>query len=133
MVTPSAAYPYLTGHREETGTGAGLGSTVNVPLAKGTEDDEYIDVLTDVCGQIAAFGPELLVVSLGLDTFFDDPISDLSLTADGFERCGALVRQLGVPTVVLQEGGYATDELGENTRRWLVGVSSPVPAGSGPD
>jgi acetoin utilization deacetylase AcuC-like enzyme len=64
----------------------------------------------------------MVVVSLGLDTYFDDPISDLSVTPDGFERSGAMVRALGLPVVVLQEGGYATDELGENARRWLHGV-----------
>jgi len=59
-----------------------------------------------------------------LDTFVEDPISDLALTADGLERCGALVAEMGCPTVVLQEGGYASDALGENARRWLRGVAS---------
>ncbi len=35
-----------------------------------------------------------------------------------------MVRELGLPTVVLQEGGYAVEELGENARRWLLGVNS---------
>ena len=50
------------------------------------------------------------MVSLGLDTFVDDPIGDLAMTADGFESAGAVVALLGLPTVVLQEGGYAVDE-----------------------
>ncbi len=126
---PARAYPYLTGYRDETGSGKGSGTNINVPLAERTDDDEYVDALIDVCGDISAFGPDLVVVSLGLDTYFADPISDLALTADGFEHCGAIVRQLGLPTVVLQEGGYATEELGENARRWLLGVSSPELAG----
>jgi acetoin utilization deacetylase AcuC-like enzyme len=65
----------------------------------------------------------MLVVSLGLDTYYLDPISDLALTADGFESCGAMVAGLGLPTVVLQEGGYADDDLGENVRRWLLGTA----------
>ena len=65
----------------------------------------------------------MLVVSLGLDTFFTDPICDLSLTTDGFESCGAAVAGLGLPTVVLQEGGYDDDELGENVSRWLLGAA----------
>ena len=70
------------------------------------------------------------MVSLGLDTFHEDPISDLSLTAEGLERCGRLVAEMGLPTVVLQEGGYATDALGENARRWLSGAMGPgAPAG----
>ncbi|HEY5874279.1 MAG TPA: hypothetical protein VIT64_03215, partial [Ilumatobacteraceae bacterium] len=71
-----------------------------------------------------SFGATLLVVSLGLDTYVDDPICDLALTADGFESCGRRIRGLGLPTVVLQEGGYAVDDLGENARRWLVGAGA---------
>ena len=41
---------------------------------------------------------------------------------DGFAACGALVKELDTPTVVLQEGGYAADELGTNARRWLEAV-----------
>jgi acetoin utilization deacetylase AcuC-like enzyme len=119
---PQRAYPYITGHLAETGTGAGLGTTSNYPMALHADDDEYIAALSSACDEIAAFGANMIVVSLGLDTYFDDPISDLAVTPDGFERSGALVRQLGLPTVVLQEGGYATDELGENVRRWLAGI-----------
>ena len=46
----------------------------------------------------------------------------MALTADGFEAVGALVGSLGLRTIVLQEGGYAVDELGENARRWLHGI-----------
>ena len=120
---PKRAYPHLTGFRDETGAGAGAGTTSNYPLPERTDDDAYLATLTAACAEISAFGAEMLVVSLGLDTFYDDPISDLGLTPDGFESCGALVGELGLPTVVLQEGGYATDELGENVRRWLTGIA----------
>ena len=66
----------------------------------------------------------MVIVSLGLDTFITDPISDLSVTAAGFERSGALVAELGLPTVVLQEGGYDVAALGDNVRRWLVGLGA---------
>lgn len=120
---PERAYPYHTGHRDETGAGAGAGSTSNYPLPAGTDDDAYLATLSAACADVAAFGAELLVVSLGLDTFHGDPISDFALTPDGFEACGTLVAELGIPTVVLQEGGYATEELGENVRRWLTGIA----------
>ncbi len=118
---PSRAYPYSIGYADETGTGRGLGSTINVPLAARTDDDRYIAALSSTLEQIRAFGPSTLVVSLGLDTFINDPIADLAVTTDGFERCGAMVAELGLPTVVLQEGGYDVSALGENVRRWLVG------------
>ena len=65
----------------------------------------------------------MLIVSLGLDTFITDPISDLSLTTPGYDRCGALVAQLKLPTVVLQEGGYDVNALGINVQSWLHGLA----------
>ncbi|MEK7292860.1 MAG: histone deacetylase family protein, partial [Actinomycetota bacterium] len=114
--------PYVTGHADEIGAGRGRGSTLNIPLAARTDDDSYISALAILCESIATFGPSLLIVSLGLDTFFTDPISDLSLTTDGFYRCGAMVRELGIPTVVLQEGGYDVSALGSNVQAWLHGL-----------
>jgi acetoin utilization deacetylase AcuC-like enzyme len=121
---PVRAYPWNIGYADETGTGRGAGTNLNIPLPEGTPDDDYVRELARARDAIANFGPSLLVVSLGLDTFITDPISDLALTADGFERCGALVAQMGLPTVVLQEGGYDVDALGDNVRRWLVGLGA---------
>ncbi len=63
------------------------------------------------------------MVSLGLDTYHADPISDLGVTTDGFRRQGALVGELGRPTVVLQEGGYDVATLGLNAREFLLGLA----------
>jgi acetoin utilization deacetylase AcuC-like enzyme len=121
---PARAYPFTIGYADETGAGPGSGCNCNIPLAAATGDDEYVGWLSDrVAAEIDAFGPSLLVVSLGLDTFVTDPICDLALTTDGFERCGAAVGALGLPTVVLQEGGYDVAALGENARRWLTGLA----------
>lgn len=128
---PERAYPYLTGHGDEVGSGRGRGSTLNIPLAERTDDDAYLSALGRALETIAASGAGALVVSLGLDTYHLDPISDLGLTADGFEHCGRMIAELGLPTVVLQEGGYATDDLGENARRWLLGASRRVGTGAG--
>jgi acetoin utilization deacetylase AcuC-like enzyme len=121
---PERAYPYLTGFSDETGTGIGLGATRNFPLPARTDDEAYLAALTAACADVVAFRPDLVVLSLGLDTFVGDPLGDLALTGDGFEAAGAQVAAMGIPTVVLQEGGYAVDELGENARRWLLGVSA---------
>lgn len=118
---PTRAYPYTIGYADETGTGRGLGSTLNVPLAARTDDDVYVEALAQAVAKIHAFGAEMVVVSLGLDTFITDPICDLSITTDGFSRCGDVVAQLGLPTVVLQEGGYDVDKLGINVQSWLTG------------
>ena len=120
---PARAYPYAIGHLDETGTGRGLGSNVNIPLPARTNDDAYLAALAPALERISAFGAQLLVVSLGLDTFVTDPICDLSLTTAGFGRCGAAVAELGLPTVVLQEGGYDLEHLGANAVSWLSGLS----------
>lgn len=126
---PVRAYPYHTGFADETGAGAGLGSTLNLPLAARTPPEQYLERLGEACTAIERFAPSLLVVSLGVDTYEHDPISDLALTTDSFEMCGRRVAGLGLPTVVLQEGGYADEQLGENVRRWLIGLDDGIPSG----
>jgi acetoin utilization deacetylase AcuC-like enzyme len=121
---PRRAYPYFTGYAEETGTGRGLGSTFNVPLAKRTADDAYVSALATCAEKVAAFKPSTLIVSLGLDTFITDPIADLAVTTEGFARSGALLAQLGLPTIVLQEGGYDVSALGRNVHAWLTGFGA---------
>ncbi|MBP6489985.1 MAG: histone deacetylase family protein, partial [Ilumatobacteraceae bacterium] len=108
----------------ETGTGRGLGHNINYPLPLRADDDLYVSALADACERIAGFGPSLLIVSLGLDTYITDPISDLAVTTDGMRRSGEVVRQLGMPTVVLQEGGYDVSALGANVQAWLSGLGA---------
>jgi len=121
---PARAYPYITGFEAEAGTGLGRGANLNVPLPVGADDDAYLVSLGRAAEAIALFAPGLIVVSLGVDAFYNDPISDLGVTADGFERQGALVAELGLPTVVLQEGGYDVETIGDNVRRWLIGLGT---------
>jgi acetoin utilization deacetylase AcuC-like enzyme len=121
---PARAYPYSVGFADETGSGRGLGCNVNYPMPLRANDDAYIAALSDACEKIASFGPSMVIVSLGLDTFITDPISDLAVTTDGMRRSGDVVRQLGLPTVVLQEGGYDVNALGANVQAWLVGLGA---------
>ncbi len=118
---PARAYPYSVGFADETGTGRGAGTTHNIPLPADLADDGYCAVLAAALDEVAAFGPEIVVVSLGLDTYAGDPICDLALSTGGLARCGALVAELALPTVIVQEGGYALDALGINAHAWLGG------------
>jgi acetoin utilization deacetylase AcuC-like enzyme len=120
---PVRAYPYSIGFADETGAGEGAGCNLNIPLPPGTDDDRYLLALEHALDAIRRFAPSTLVVSLGIDTFVTDPICDFALTTDGFARCGAAVAQLGLPTVVVQEGGYDVEHLGLNVRAWLRGLS----------
>ena len=69
---PARAYPYSIGFADETGTGRGLGHTINVPMPLRADDDLYVSALASTMDRIRAFGPSMLIVSLGLDTFVTD-------------------------------------------------------------
>lgn len=119
---PDRLYPYFSGRADETGAGQGRGATLNLPLAAATADDAYLSALDGAVEWLLDRTSGPLVVSLGLDTYVDDPIGDLALTMGGFERCGQRVASAGRPLVILQEGGYAVADLGEAARRWLAGA-----------
>ncbi len=121
---PMRAYPYFAGHADERGAGRGRGANLNLPLPIGCSDDDFVAALQHALEAVAQFGAEVLVVSLGLDTWERDPLGDLAVSIDGFRRCGAAVRAAALPTVVVQEGGYAVAELGANAVAWLHGLDS---------
>lgn len=70
---------------------------------------------------IEAFAPGALVVALGLDASEHDPLEGMSITTDGFKRIGAAIAQIGLPTVIVQEGGDLSDVLGDNLTVFLGG------------
>ncbi len=121
---PQRAYPYTVGFADETGAGRGLGHNHNYPLPERADDDLFVATLERAGGHISRFGPSVLIVSLGLDTYVTDPICDLAVTTEGFHRCGATVGTWGLPTVVLQEGGYDVSALGANVYAWLTGLET---------
>jgi acetoin utilization deacetylase AcuC-like enzyme len=125
---PRTEYPYFLGHADERGEGAGLGFNANWPLPAGTGGAAWFAALAEARGALAAFRPELLIVSLGLDTFEDDPISHFKLTRADFTRLGAELSALGWPTLLLQEGGYANEALGLNVRAVLDGFDQAAAA-----
>jgi acetoin utilization deacetylase AcuC-like enzyme/GNAT superfamily N-acetyltransferase len=119
---PRFAYPYFTGFEDERGIGAGEGKNVNLPLPEHTDGKSYIKALKKAIVLIQRFKPKYLVVCLGLDTAIRDPTGTFSLRADDFEANGTMVGQLGLPTLVVQEGGYDTRSLGRNARRFVQGL-----------
>ena len=118
---PSAAFPHFLGHADETGKGAGEGFNVNFPLPPGTGFDVWAAALLEACQCISNFAPDAIVVSLGVDTFKDDPISLFKLESDDFTTYGGLIARLGKPTLFVMEGGYAVDGIGVNTVNVLAG------------
>ncbi len=121
-VDPHADYPYFWGHADESGSGAGEGFNCNLPLPHGTQEAEYLHALDAALGRVRAFAPDCLLLSLGVDTYRDDPVGGFLLEAGSFRRVGAAVDSLHIPTVVVQEGGYALDALGPNVVSVLRGL-----------
>jgi acetoin utilization deacetylase AcuC-like enzyme len=128
---PDRAYPYFAGFAEEVGAGPGWGANLNIPLPAWCTDEQYLRSLTRACEAVDGFGGSVLVVSLGLDTFGADPLSDLAVTSDLYEEMGRRVASLGRRLVILLEGGYHLPSLGANTRSWLLGAGAGVAAGRG--
>ena len=111
---PDWHYPYFSGAADERGAGDGEGYTLNFPLPPRIADDGYLAVLGQACDNISRFMPDYLVVSLGVDTFEGDPLGDFALSARAFGRIGGQLAQLGLPTLIVMEGGYAVEQLGDN-------------------
>lgn len=118
---PMDEYPYFLGHGDETGAGAGQGFNLNLPLPPGTRWEDYAQALASALARIEAFGADALVISLGLDIYERDPISQFKLTHDDFTGLGAMLGAANLPTVVVFEGGYAVDALAVNAVNTLTG------------
>ncbi len=118
---PKSDYPFYWGHADETGEGAGLGTTLNLPLPHGTSRDAFRAAQTSALDAIAAFDPGLLVVSFGADTWEGDPISQFALTTPDYAVLAGDIAARGWPSVIVMEGGYAVDALGHNVASFLSG------------
>ncbi|MDA7424811.1 histone deacetylase family protein [Thalassococcus lentus] len=118
---PEAFYPFYWGHGSERGKGAGLGSNLNLPLALGTGNDGFIAALETALDRITCFAADVIVVALGLDAHESDPFQGLTVTTEGFGAIAAAIKAAGKPTVLVQEGGYVSDDLGANLTRFLDG------------
>ncbi|KJC40379.1 acetylpolyamine aminohydrolase [Bradyrhizobium sp. LTSP885] len=121
---PTFFNPFVWGYAHERGAGQGLGANLNIPLAKGTGDDGYIEALATAAKTIRAFAPGALVVALGLDASEHDPLAGLAVTTDGFRRIGEAIARIGLPAVLVQEGGYLSDILGANLTAVLGGFEA---------
>jgi acetoin utilization deacetylase AcuC-like enzyme len=118
---PKSFYPFFTGYANERGEGEGLGYNRNLPLPPTTEVDAYLPELKNACALVRSFAPGALVVALGLDTHEHDPFHGMKITTRGFARIMAEIAKLGLPTVLVQEGGYLSDDLGPNLASALHG------------
>ncbi len=118
---PKQAFPHFLGYADEKGVGNGEGFNHNYPMGPGTNFETWAAALEDACQKIRNFGPNAVVISLGVDTFEHDPISFFKLSSDDFKRYGKTIANIGLPTLFVMEGGYAVEEIGINTVNVLQG------------
>ncbi len=131
---PAHLYPFYLGYADEVGEGPGAGANLNQPMPAGTGDAPYLGAVDRALEEIAGRDGSVIVVSLGFDTFGQDPIGTFALTTPVYHEIGRRVAALGRRLVILQEGGYHRPTLGENARAWLRGAEGrpfdPLPATS---
>jgi acetoin utilization deacetylase AcuC-like enzyme len=125
---PDDDYPYYWGAADERGANAGLGCNHNWPLPQAIEDDAYLAALDEALGVIAAFQPAYLVVSIGFDIAAGDPVGGFNISPAGLAAIGQRVAALPYGKVLVQEGGYLLERLGENALAFLSQFESGLPA-----
>jgi len=118
---PSRYYPFFWGYAQERGDGDGLGANLNLPIPRGSGDDVFLKALAAGLDQVRSCDADVLVIALGLDGFEGDPFGGLAVTTPGFGKIAAACAALGLPTLIVQEGGYLCPELGDNLASFLTG------------
>jgi acetoin utilization deacetylase AcuC-like enzyme len=118
---PENFYPGVAGFEDEQGAGAGVGYNVNFPMPHGSSEAVFMDKLEQSLQAVKAFDAQVLVLSLGFDIYELDPQSQVAVTREGFTRLGERVRSLGLPCVIVQEGGYHLETLADNAQAFFGG------------
>lgn len=119
---PRYSYPYFSGFEDEKGGGDGKGFNINFPLQENLDGERYRKVLSEALKRVQKFEPQFVVLALGLDTAKGDPTGSFTLLAKDFRENGRMIGALGLPTLVVQEGGYRTQTLGVNARHFFTGL-----------
>jgi acetoin utilization deacetylase AcuC-like enzyme len=110
-------FPHFLGFADETDP-----ANLNVPLPGGSGDDVWLEGVDRLVAAARDHGSEALVVALGVDAATDDPNSPLAVTEAGLREAGRRLGSLGLPTVVVQEGGYVLETVGALVRATLEGL-----------
>ena len=118
---PDNYYPFFWGHAHERGVDLGQGCNLNLPLPLGSPDAPWLAAGDTALARVKDHAPTALVVALGLDASESDPLQGLKVTGAGFFAMAEKIARLGLPTVLVQEGGYLSDDLGANLVQFLAG------------
>ena len=117
-VDPGAGwFPHFLGFAAENDDG-----NLNLPLAPRSRDIAWLAAV-QLAAEFASQA-KALVVALGVDAAEGDPESPLEITAAGYREAGHILGRLGLPTVVLQEGGYDLATIGPLVAETLAGLAT---------
>ena len=100
----------------------GGGSNFNHPLGPSSGDAELLTELPKALEEVSKFDPAFLVVSLGTDIAAGDPIADWYVSEEGFNLAAEQISRLGLPILVLQEGGYSLARIGADVTAFVQGL-----------
>jgi len=115
-----------TGFADEVGKEDGLGYTVNIPFPFHVDDQIYLQAVNQIVVPIIQqYKPQFILVSVGFDTHYTDPVAELSLSAFGFletfARALDLASQFSMGKLVaVLEGGYSPSFLGRMNVQWRI-------------
>lgn len=115
-------YPVVTGYEDERGEGRGYGYNINLPMPHGSPESTFFERLDEAMAALRLFQPDVLIVPLGFDIYHEDPQAKVAVSSEGFNRIAKTVNTLGVPVLVIQEGGYDVDHLEINATQFFSGL-----------
>jgi acetoin utilization deacetylase AcuC-like enzyme len=96
-----------TGLREEIGTGAGEGLSLNAPLSPGSGIEDYRRIFSEeFIPALRSFDPSLLIVSAGQDCLYGDPLGGMDLRPNDIGELAGILLETGIPVSFVLEGGY---------------------------
>jgi acetoin utilization deacetylase AcuC-like enzyme len=121
---PRFAYPYFSGFEDEIGEGEGANFNMNLPLPEQITSEQYLAALSKAIKRVIRFQPDHLVVCVGFDTAKGDPTGTWSLSGTDFSQIGQAIGRMQIPTLLVQEGGYRTRNIGSNARHFFSGLWS---------
>ena len=116
---PTEEFPWFSGHACENGDGEGQGSNINLALARGANLQQWKQALNSAIEHIATSNVSALVVALGVDTYIDDPLGTFALNTEDYTDIARRITAMNLPTVIVQEGGYAVNAIGDNVAAFL--------------
>jgi acetoin utilization deacetylase AcuC-like enzyme len=120
---PTDFYPFYQGYADEVGEGRGQGWNLNLPLKRRAGAQEVAEAAASLLDRARALGCAAIVVALGFDTFVGDPMGVFAVTTEEFADIGSVFARSGLPTLLVQEGGYDGPHLGANLTSFLQGFA----------